>query len=87
MSERNSVGVAAVGRLLCGTTVCAAGLIAVVPHETSFMWQSSVVLTEWGHWLGLLSMLLLLRWLSTHVRGREPTGRYGHPRWWLDGRQ
>ena len=73
MSERNSVGVAAVGRLLCGATVCAAGLIAVVPHETSLMWQSSIILTEWGHWLGLLSMLLLLRWRRSWLHATAAT--------------
>lgn len=73
MSERNSVGIAAFGRLLCGVVVCAAGLIAVVPHETSLMWQSSIVLTEWGHWLGLLSMLLLLRWRRSWLHGTAAT--------------
>ena len=73
MSERNSVGVAAFGRLLCGATVCAAGLIAVVPHETSLMWQWSIILTEWGHWLGLLSMLLLLRWRRSWLHGTAAT--------------
>ncbi len=73
MSESNSVGVAVFGRLLCGAAVCAAGLIAVVPHETSLMWQSSVILTEWGHWLGLLSMLLLLRWRRSWLHGTAAT--------------
>ena len=73
MSERNHASVAAFGRLLCGTVVCAAGLIAVVPHETSLMWQSSVVLTEWGHWLGLLSVLLLLRWRRSWLHGTAAT--------------
>ena len=73
MSERNRVGIAAFGRLLCGGVVCAAGLIAVVPHETSLMWQVGVILTEWGHWLGLLSTLLLLRWRRSWLHGTAAT--------------
>ena len=73
MSKRNRVGVAAFGRLLCGVVVCAAGLIAVVPHETALMWQASIILTEWGHWLGLLSMLLLLRWRRSWLHGTAAT--------------
>ena len=73
MSKRNRVGVAAFGRLPCGVVVCAAGLIAVVPHETALMWQASIILTEWGHWLGLLSMLLLLRWRRSWLHGTAAT--------------
>lgn len=73
MSQRNNVGVAAFGRLLCGAVVCAAGLIAVVPPETSLMWRSSVVLAEWGHWLGLLSTLLLMRWRRSWLHGTAAT--------------
>ena len=73
MSQRNSVGVAAFGRLICGAAVCAAGLIAVVPHETSLMWRLSVILTEWGHWLGLLSLLLLLRWRRSWLHATAAT--------------
>ena len=73
MSERTTVGIAAFGRLLCGAAVCVAGLVAVVPHETSLMWKSSIILTEWGHWLGLLSTLLLLRWRRSWLHGTAAT--------------
>ena len=48
------------GRLLVALIVFGVGLLAVVPHETTLMWQASVLVTEWGHWLGLASLLLLL---------------------------
>ena len=73
MSARTTVGIAAFGRLLCGAAVCVAGLVAVVPHETSLMWKSSIILTEWGHWLGLLSTLLLLKWRRSWLHGTAAT--------------
>lgn len=73
MSQRRKVGIGAIGRLIAGGVVCAAGLIAVMPHETALMWQMSVVLSEWGHWLGLLSLLLLLGWRHSWLHGTAAT--------------
>ena len=69
MPPKNGVGLAAIGRLAAGTIVCGAGLFTVVPPETTLMWEASVILTEWGHWLGLLSVLLLLRWYRSWLHG------------------
>ena len=33
------------------------------------MWQTSIILAEWGHWLGLLSVFLLLRWTRSWLHG------------------
>ena len=49
----------AVGRLICGLAVAAAGLVAVLPQPTAAVWQASVILSEWGHWLAALALLLL----------------------------
>ena len=65
--------IAAVTRLVSGLLVCAAGLVAVVPHQNSTMWQASVLLTEWGHWLGLLSLLLLLGWHRSWLHATAAT--------------
>ena len=50
------------GRIVCGACVAAAGLVAVAPHPTNFIWQASVLLSEWGHWLAVLALLLLPGW-------------------------
>ena len=55
-------GPASAGRIICGACMAAAGLIAVAPQPTSLLWQASVLLSEWGHWLGLLALLLLPGW-------------------------
>ena len=52
-------GPAAAGRVICGGCIAAAGLIAVAPQPTSLLWQASVLLSEWGYWLGALALLLL----------------------------
>ena len=73
MSQRRNIGIGAVSRLIVAGVVCVAGLIAVIPHETSLMWQMSVILSEWGHWLGLLSLLLLLGWRQSWLHGTAAT--------------
>ena len=57
-----AAGPGAWGRIVCGACVAAAGLVAVAPHPTNFIWQASVLLSEWGHWLGMLALLLLPGW-------------------------
>ena len=42
--------------------LAAGGLIAVLEQPTSLIWQASVLLSEWGHWLALLALLLLPGW-------------------------
>ncbi|MBI4401437.1 MAG: alpha/beta hydrolase [Nitrospirae bacterium] len=39
----------------------AAALLAVLEAPTHLLWMVALGVTEWGHWLGLLSLLLLLR--------------------------
>ena len=73
MAQFNKIGFRAVGRLICGVTVSMAGLLVVVPHENSVMWQLSLLLSEWGHWLGLLSVLLLVRWRQSWVHATAAT--------------
>ena len=48
--------------MVCGIAVTGAGLTAVLPQPTALMWQASVLLSERGHWLGLLALLLLPGW-------------------------
>ena len=55
-------GPGAVGRIICGACVAAAGVIAVAPQPTSVLWQASILLSEWGHWLAVLALLLLPGW-------------------------
>ena len=55
-------GPGALGRTICGACVAAAGVIAVAPQPTSVLWQASVIVGEWGHWLALLALLLLPGW-------------------------
>ena len=55
-------GPGALARIVCGGCVAAAGLIAVAPQPTSLLWQASVLLSEWGHWLAALALLLLPGW-------------------------
>ena len=55
-------GPGATGRIICGGCVAAAGLIAVAPQPTNVIWQASVLLSEWGHWMAALALLLLPGW-------------------------
>ena len=59
-SQRINAG--SFGRLVCAIAVVGAGLIAVLPQPTAIVWQASVILSEWGHWLALLALLLLPGW-------------------------
>ena len=54
-----AVRAGAVARLVCGLAVAAAGLVAVLPQPTALIWQASILLSEWGHWLAALALLLL----------------------------
>lgn len=59
MSKDQKPGIAGVTRLIVGMAVCGLGVVAVAPHHTRLLWQASVMVGEWGHWLGILSLLLL----------------------------
>ena len=60
--RNNGVSAGAIGRIVSALAVAGAGLIAVLPQPTSLIWQASVLLSGWGHWLALLSLLLLPGW-------------------------
>ena len=62
LKHTSRVGVGALGRMITATAVAAGGLIAVLEQPTSLIWQASVLLSEWGHWLALLALLLLPGW-------------------------
>ncbi len=62
MARTNVGGAGSVGRLISALVVTGAGLVAVLPQPTALIWQASVLLSEWGHWLALLSLLLLPGW-------------------------
>ena len=62
MAPSNRVDVGAIGRMFSAAAVAAAGLIAVLEQPTALIWQASVILSEWGHWLALLALLLLPGW-------------------------
>ena len=62
MARHNVGGAGSVGRLISALVVTGAGLVAVLPQPTALVWQASVLLSEWGHWLALLSLLLLPGW-------------------------
>ena len=59
MAQNNTFNIGTLGRLVSGISVCIAGIIATSPQPTRLLWQASVVLSEWGHWLALLSLLLI----------------------------
>ena len=60
-------------RFIVGLIVCGAGLIAVAPHQNATMWRASIIITEWGHWFGLLSLLFLLRWRRSWLHATAAT--------------
>ena len=62
MAGNHTVTAGSFGRLVCATAVAGAGLVAVLPQPTAVLWQASVILSEWGHWLALLALLLLPGW-------------------------
>ena len=62
MVHTNRVGAGALGRMISAVAVAAGGLIAVLEQPTALIWQASVILSEWGHWLALLALLLLPGW-------------------------
>ena len=59
MAQTNTFNIGTLGRLAAGISVFIAGIIATSPQPTRMLWQASVVLSEWGHWLALLSLLLI----------------------------
>lgn len=67
MTGRHPARPGAFGRLVCGAAVAAAGLVAVLPQPTALIWQASVLLSEWGHWLAALALLLLPGWRRSRV--------------------
>ena len=62
MVHTNRMDVGALGRMISAVTVAAGGLVAVLEQPTALIWQASVILSEWGHWLALLALLLLPGW-------------------------
>ena len=62
MPAANGTALTGAGRLLVSLVVCGLGLVAVIPPQNAAMWRASVIITEWGHWLGLLGLLLLFGW-------------------------
>ena len=73
MSPPQGAGLAGIGRLVAGLVVCGLGLVAVIPHQNASMWRLGIILTEWGHWLGLLGLLLLIRWRRTWLHATAAT--------------
>lgn len=67
MTGSHPIRPGAFGRLVCGAAVAAAGLVAVLPQPTALIWQASVLLSEWGHWLAALALLLLPGWRRSRV--------------------
>jgi hypothetical protein len=47
-------------RIAAGLALVAAGLIGTLPQPTARLWQTSVLINEWGHWLGLVALILLI---------------------------
>ena len=49
-----------VGRLMLGIGLAAAGALAFLPAPTHLLWMVALGVTEWGHWLTLLALTLLI---------------------------
>jgi len=49
-----------VGRLILGIGLAAAGILAFLPAPTHMLWMVALGVTEWGHWLTLLALALLI---------------------------
>ena len=47
-------------RLFVAILLLAAALIAVIPPQTYTMWQMSVAATEWGHYIAIAALLLVV---------------------------
>ena len=67
MTGSGVAGPASWGRIVCGACIAAAGLVAVLPQPTNLIWQTSILLSEWGHWLAALALLLLPGWRRSRV--------------------
>ena len=59
MQRTNNFNIGTFGRLAGGIFLFIAGIIAISPQPTRLIWQASVISSEWGHWLALLSLLLI----------------------------
>ena len=59
MRSQSVISLPTIGRFVSSFIVCVTGLVAVVPHETALMWKTSVLISELGHWLGLMGVVLL----------------------------
>ena len=60
-------------RCILSLIICGAGLVAVAPHHNAAMWRASIIITEWGHWLGLLSLFSLLGWRRSWLHATAAT--------------
>lgn len=67
MTQSYQVNSGSIARVISGIVVAVAGLIAVGPQPTSLIWKTSVLLSEWGHWLALPAVLLLPGWRRSWV--------------------
>ena len=47
-------------RLIVGMVVALAGSLALIEAPTHLLWMLAVLVTEWGHWLALLALVLLV---------------------------
>ena len=59
MPTQNRPGLGGIVRLVLGIAVAGLGVVAVAPPQTQVMWQASILVGGWGHWLGGVSLLLL----------------------------
>ena len=67
MTQSYQVNSGSIARVISGIVIAVAGLIAVGPQPTSLIWKTSVLLSEWGHWLALPAVLLLPGWRRSWV--------------------
>ena len=49
-----------VGRLILGIGLASAGILVFLPAPTHLLWMVALGVTEWGHWLTLLALALLI---------------------------
>ena len=49
-----------VGRLVLGIGLATAGILVFLPAPTHLLWMVALGVTEWGHWLTLLALALLI---------------------------
>ena len=54
-------------RLIASLAVAAVGVLGLLPQPTALIWQASVFVNGWGHWLALLALLLVPGWYRSRV--------------------